>query len=863
MISIAKLGSEQAKYYLEQADDRVDVADSLGSGLEDYYVDPHEARGEWAGRGAAILGLRGGVRPEHLRQLLDGIDPLTGRPLRQDGRRVSVAAFDVTFSAPKSVSVVFGTASPQVRRMVRDSHDRAVREALGYLESSAAAVRRGAGGATVETAEGFLAATFRHRASRAGDPQLHTHTVIANVARGPDGLWSALDGRRIYAYAPASSRVYQAVLRAELTRSLGVAWTPVTKGIAEIDGVPESVRREFSRRRAEIEAALTRQGTSGNRAAEAAALATRSGKDRSLGPHELFAGWRKRAEGLGWGPDRLPSQAHADQVQPAASIRKTVDELLAGERLTAKRPTFTRRDAVIALCDHLPAGAPLDADRIDGAVEQLLASSSVVPIADASEREIFRRRDGRVMRVAAEDRRYTTAALLALEQELMSAVENGRATGRGQVAEAVVQSHLEARPTLSPEQRAMVQTLTTRGDAVAVIAGRAGTGKTFALAAAHAAWTEAGHPVVGAAVARRAARELQQGAGIPSTSVAALIGGLDRGSPLPLGVVLVIDEAGMLGTRDAAALARHVERSAGKFVLVGDHRQLPELEAGGAFRGLVRRGHATELVENRRQVEVWERRAVDDLRDGRVESALAAYREHGRVHIDSHAEATRDRVVADWLAASDTDAVMIAARRSDVHDLNTRARSRLRQQGRLAGEEIRIAGRDFAVGDRIVVRRNALDLGLVNGERATVTAIDVVKRQVTLATATRSATLGERFLRSRTRNGEPALAHGYAMTCHVAQGATVDRAFVLADAGLCQEWGYTALTRGREANHLYVSRDQPWERDEYGPRGDNDRNTEPLARLALALQRSEAQPLALDSGRLQVRDHEDARGIGR
>ena len=125
-----------------------------------------------------------------------------------------------------------------------------------------------------------MAAAFRHRTSRAGDPQLHTHVLVANLGRGPDGRWSALDGRRLYAHARAASFVYQAVLRAELTRTLGLEWLPVRNGIAELVGVPKPVLRAFSRRRAEIQAALAERGTSGPRAAEAAALATRQTKQQ-------------------------------------------------------------------------------------------------------------------------------------------------------------------------------------------------------------------------------------------------------------------------------------------------------------------------------------------------------------------------------------------------------------------------------------------------------------------------------------------------------------------------------------------------------------------------------------------------------
>jgi conjugative relaxase-like TrwC/TraI family protein len=197
VLSIGKLAAGQAKYYLDQAEARVDVVQSIGSGAEDYYLGPSEARGRWIGAAARELGLQGEVEADQLRRVLEGLDPQNGSELRTSTSRARVAGFDLTFSAPKSVSVLFGLGDDDLRARVREAHDVAVREAVGHLERWAAAVRRGHGGVRVEQASGLVAAAFRHRTSRAGDPQLHTHVLVGNLGRGIDGRWSALDGRRL------------------------------------------------------------------------------------------------------------------------------------------------------------------------------------------------------------------------------------------------------------------------------------------------------------------------------------------------------------------------------------------------------------------------------------------------------------------------------------------------------------------------------------------------------------------------------------------------------------------------------------------------------------------------------------------
>jgi len=260
MVSVGKLKAGHARYYLDQAQSQPSAADALASGAEDYYTGGTEAAGEWRGRGAAGLGLAGTVTAHELHRVLAGQHPLTGAQLRRGG---SVAAFDVTFSAPKSVGILFGIGEPDMQSAIREAHQRAVVDAFGYLEDAVSVARRGAGGKHRIRGNGLVAAAFLHRTSRAGDPQLHTHVVVANLVQGSDGRWSALDGRLVYAHARAAGFLYQAALREELSRRLGVGWRPVENGMAEIDGVPSKALRGFSRRRAEIEEAMARRGPRG------------------------------------------------------------------------------------------------------------------------------------------------------------------------------------------------------------------------------------------------------------------------------------------------------------------------------------------------------------------------------------------------------------------------------------------------------------------------------------------------------------------------------------------------------------------------------------------------------------------------
>src|SRR3954451_14251528 len=292
VLSIAKLTPGQEGYYER----------SVAAGLDDYYAGRGESPGVWTGRGARALELEGVVREGELGRLIQGLHPQTENPLRArrnmkprlitieridpltDERTIEtkklapVAGFDLVFSPPKSVSLLHALGDEETRRAVNQAHLSAWQAALGYLEDEACVTRRGAQGVNREHAPGFVAAAYQHRTSRAQDPHLHTHVIVANVAQSPsDGKWRALDGEPILkSYRLAAGYLYQAELRAELTRSLGVEWEHPRKGMAELAHVPLGVVREFSRRRAQV---VERAGDGGYYAAQLAAHETRERKE--------------------------------------------------------------------------------------------------------------------------------------------------------------------------------------------------------------------------------------------------------------------------------------------------------------------------------------------------------------------------------------------------------------------------------------------------------------------------------------------------------------------------------------------------------------------------------------------------------
>jgi conjugative relaxase-like TrwC/TraI family protein len=787
VLSIGKMVARSEEYYLR----------TVAAGREEYYTGSGEAPGYWMGQGAAALGLTGEVVPEDLRAVLAGFSPagqvLTAGRVDPTHR---VSGFDLTWSAPKSVSLLYGLGDPETSAVVRRVHAEAVAQSLGYLERRALRLRRGAGGDRHIEAKGLVAAAFMHRTSRSGDPQLHTHVLVTNVAEGTDAEWSAPDARLLYFHARTAGFLYQAALRAGLSDELGVRFGPVVQGSAEVQGISRVLLRAFSTRRRQIERHLELTGGSSAGAAEAAALITRGAKEPLaldtpsgyLPHHGLFERWQAQVAELGFSGAELTAVLDglrggiARLPLGTEGLESLLDHLVGPEGLTASDSTFERRDVVRAVAEALAGGASVA--EVEGVAEMVFRRREVVALSSVGQ-------GGEV--------RHTTTELLDVEAHLIEAALSRRESSAGVVGEQCRRAELSNFPLLASEQVQMVSRLVSSGHGVEAVVGKAGAGKTLALAAARDAWESAGLSVLGTALSARAARGLQDGAGIPSDTLARVLAQIDAGT-LVLGptYVVVLDEAGMVGTRSLASLIEVTNQAGAKLVIVGDPRQLPEIEAGGAFAALVERLGAIELAENHRQHQPWERSALDALRLGRAPVALASYDRAGRVHTAPTLAVARDELVSAWLGAREAgqDTVMLAVTRRDVAALNEGARVALRRAGRLGPDVMDIEGTGFALGDRVVCLRNDRRLGVLNGTCGSV--VEVRRGGLVLATGIGEHLLPERYLAAGH------LAHGYALTVHKSQGATVDRVFVLATESLTREAGYVAMSRARLGSELFV-----------------------------------------------------------
>ncbi len=476
------------------------------------------------------------------------------------------------------------------------------------------------------------------------------------------------------------------------------------------------------------------------------------------------------------------------------------------DNLTRRQSTFTRRDIAREVFRYIDEG-----ERFRNLMARLEGSPELVRLTAAVKDE-----RGNVV----EPERYTTREMLAVESRMAEQAQELADSKTHRVGEDNLKAALNRHGYLSAEQREAVRFITGERQ-IDALTGFAGAGKSAAIAAAREAWQAEGYRVLGGALSGIAAENLELTSGVQSRTLASWEKAWREGRErLSTRDVLVIDEAGMVGSRQLERIVAEASRRGAKLVLVGDAEQLQPIEAGAAFRAIAERVGWQELSGIRRQHEAWQREASSDFARGEPGRAFDRYRQHGAIHFAENRSKAKEELIGAWAkyraAEPEKASLILAHTRADVRELNLSARAILRERGAL-GEDVRVevarelatddgsitierGERLFAQGDRVMFLKNDRELGVKNGTLGTVAEVNRDAMRVALDGP-------ERREVSFNLRDYAALDYGYAATVHKAQGATVDKTFMLATPGMDRHLAYVAMTRHREGAELYAGRD--------------------------------------------------------
>jgi conjugative relaxase-like TrwC/TraI family protein len=787
--------------------------------LGKYYLDAGEPPGLWFGEQAAALELEGELDPSHFLSLMAGRLPISGTVMGRAYGDTSVRGYDVTFNAPKSVSLLWAFGDDHIRSEVLAAHDTAVCEVLGWVEERAhTRVTRDKQTFVVDT-QGLAVGRFEQHTSRTGDPHLHTHAVVIAKVLDEAGNWLALDARMLLKDQRTLSALYHASLRTELTGRLGVEWADPENCIAELVGMSGEVLSRFSSRTDQYEQRLQDKldrfrATLGREPSERerwqlereAVRDSRPRKDTSVTGDALSAKWRENLRALGVDPDELIRAVIGRHLEARGiGIDEGVDVVMAARiDLVESVSTWRTNDLVREVARRIPTDVTLSARAL---VEWIDRTASVVTGADielapTAPEGTPLRKDGRPITESDLDRRFTTRSILSQEEFVAAwAIERLDDPGRSALLE---QGELDRAQHHAASAVAGTKPLV-------VIVGPAGSGKTASLRAAVDHLHRTGRPLFGVAPSATAAAVLGQQTGAPADTLDkllhehTLLRGPDPRYALPAGTTVLVDEAGMIPTAKLARFVHLAEHRQWRVVLIGDPRQLPAVGRGGMF-GHLAASDVIELDRVHRFHEPWERDASLGLRHGDPD-ALDAYQRHERIHDGTAIDMTRV-ALADWAhhRADGENVIMLAVSNETDAKLNSYA-----QRDRVMHGEVDATrgarGRDCRVhiGDEIVTRENSRDLrtdrGVMVRNRAHWTVTDITGQGEVHAVGPDGAVTLPPDYMSRS------VELGYAQTVHGGQGRTVDHSLLVIDGPIDGRGLYVGLTRGAETNHAYVAVD--------------------------------------------------------
>lgn len=780
---------------------------------EDYYLDGGEPNGEWAGKGSILLGLRGAVDDVEYRNVLKGRSPLGNEKLCLNDGSEHKPGWDLTFSAPKSVSVAWARSEQGLKDKIQAAHKDGVKAALSLLEEHAAFTRRGKNGVVRENTLGLVAVLFEHCTSRAQDPQLHTHCLVANAAPRTDGSWGTIESRDLYFWQRAAGALYRAELAAGLVE-MGFQ-IERDKDAFHISGISREICAEYSKRTAVIREGLRKRGVakSASKVGDFVSLSTRE-KKGDINRLELYEKWHEELEENGLTKNQFESLLAAGREEEQfflndnlMAVKPVLDVEYIQSILTERRSVFRKQD-VFKVAAEIAQISGDTAKTVRHVAKNFLSQQEVLELGvDFKHNELF-----------------TTQEVLDAEKSMIAGAKHLRSLAGFSLPGTVIDKAILAKDfLLSEEQQEAVRSV-CQDNRLAILQGSAGAGKSASMDCVRLAYEVRGYRVIGAAIAKSAAKNLAKEANIVTHTIAKLLMDIENKKRiLNDKTILLIDEAGQVGTKQLNELIANAAKFGSKIVLVGEDKQLDAIERAGCLRYLSKPEimGTTRIETIRRQREAWARQAVAYLRDGNAMDALREHEKRGLLNFSEDADTAKAELINQWKKYRrkhpEKKYLMLAQRWVDVSDLNNRVRNILQQEGQISSEELdvdccvsdRHLKCKMAVGERVRLTKNDYRLGYTNGDLGTITNImrerngDVLfnigldsGREVGFSSASYSNDEGHVYL-----------TQAYASTVYSSQGQTIDGdTFVYYTTGMSRANAYVAGSRHKDNCHWYFNK---------------------------------------------------------
>lgn len=830
-ISYKKLGkgSGGGEYYISAAtmDDYY-----LNEGVTDDKTAQREPPGKWYDPTGTMPAIKDGetVDANIFRALLGGFNPTAGEPLIKGAGEQHVSGYDFTFSAPKSVSAIWCQLDEAQREIIEAAQTAAVRRAVQFMSDKAGIARRGAGGVIKENVD-LVAALWDHASSRENDPQVHTHATVFNLARCEDGKYRTIDVNQILKWQTAAAGIYHTELAAQLTDALGVRCeVKEDEFIFDVPDVAEAVKENWSKRSQAIKEAAAELSTDALSKAvlDRLTIETRD-KKSELTRAELLDRWIK--EGVEIGFTREQAEACFNQVKRENLSKEDIEAIAnkAATALTQSRSVFNEA-AAYAMIGVMMQGRGTAAD-IEQAGEWLVNEKLV---------QLGVSPDGH--------RVFSTPEMIALEKQM---IEDAKTEVEVHIQPtAAVEAAILAKNGISDEQAEAVRHACLDAHMVSIVEGSAGAGKSFTMEAVKSVYEGQGYTLHGLALSWTAAGVLSDEAKIEHTrAVEGFVRDINSGKvQLNKKAVVIVDEAGLVGSRHMAAILAAAKDAGAKIILTGDSKQLAPVEAGGAAEAIIEEIGSARIDEVRRQGShvrndpeqyakfQWQRDTVLQFADGHADIAMQAYKDHELVTLADDHIATLDAMVADWnnyrLSPGAGTSLLLANDNQSVREINARVRELLRGEGLIGEDAVSIKTTDlkktsetaFAVGDKIMFRKNDKDLG-IQGDPTRKQAAGVYNRTTGIIREIRQDKDGTPLFKIELDKGGTVdiragkggywdghtkavpMQHAYATTIYGSQGMTVNRSYVLDSRHIERRLAYVGMSRHREECRVYVDRE--------------------------------------------------------